>query len=102
MIEIGIIMRKYINFTTILYSLYRREGTQHASRCCAILRWAKRSRVSMERIFSVMVIVTVNVRLVRGEEKALSRIRSQARNCHPVKFNMILIKRMRYYCQLFI
>lgn len=65
------------------------------SKCCAILRWAKRSRVSTERIFLVMVIVTVSVRLVRGEEKALSRIRSQAKNCHPVKFNAIL-KRMCY------
>lgn len=89
------IMRKYINFI-ILYSLYRREETQRALRCCAILRWAKRSRVSTERIFSVMVIVTVSVRLVKDEEKALSRIKSQARNCHPVKLNTILIKRMRY------
>lgn len=48
-----------------------------------------------------MVIVTANARLARGEGKALSRIRSQARNCHPVKSNAMLkecdVKRMRYH-----
>lgn len=44
-----------------------------------------------------MVIVTANARPARGEGKALSRIRSQARNYHLVKSYAIFIKRMRYH-----
>lgn len=65
------------------------------------LKWARRSRVSTERIFSAMVIVTANARPARGEEPALSPVRSRARNCHPVKFNdNIYQKGIRYRRQI--
>lgn len=54
------------------------------SRCCAILKWARKSRASTGRISLAIATVTANARPARGEGLALSRVRSRARRCRLV------------------